>query len=400
MGRLATSKRLSRTRNIPWDCGPESERRMGVVHGQEMVLNIGPQHPATHGVLRLQVKTDGEVISEITPYLGYLHRCFEKHSENVTYEQVIPFTDRCDYLASMTMNFGYVVAMEQLMEIKVNDRVEYIRVIMAELQRIASHLLAIGVFGLDLGAFTPFLHMLRDRERILDIFEMTCGARLLYNYMWVGGLSHDLPTGFVEATLNFLDYFEPKVDEFENLLGHNKIFVERTADIGIMPKEVAINFGVSGPNLRASGVNWDLRKNEPYSVYDRFDFDIPIGQGIKGSVGDSWDRFYVRIHEIRQSVKIVRQAIDQLPKDGDVHQAMPKKIRPPKGSVYSRTESPRGDLGYYITSDGSDIPYRVKMRSPAFTALGVLNEIAGGWLMSDVLAILGSLDIVLGEIDR
>ena len=397
---MATSKRLSRTRNIPWDCGPESERRMGVVHGQEMVLNIGPQHPATHGVLRLQVKTDGEVISEITPYLGYLHRCFEKHSENVTYEQVIPFTDRCDYLASMTMNFGYVVAMEQLMEIKVNDRVEYIRVIMAELQRIASHLLAIGVFGLDLGAFTPFLHMLRDRERILDIFEMTCGARLLYNYMWVGGLSHDLPIGFVEATLNFLDYFEPKVDEFENLLGHNKIFVERTADIGIMPKEVAINFGVSGPNLRASGVNWDLRKNEPYSVYDRFDFDIPIGQGIKGSVGDSWDRFYVRIHEIRQSVKIVRQAIDQLPKDGDVHQAMPKKIRPPKGSVYSRTESPRGDLGYYITSDGSDIPYRVKMRSPAFTALGVLNEIAGGWLMSDVLAILGSLDIVLGEIDR
>ena len=286
------------------------------------------------------------------------------------------------------------------MEINVNDRVEYIRVIMAELQRIASHLLAIGVFGLDLGAFTPFLHMLRDRERILDIFEMTCCARLLYNYMWVGGLSHDLPTGFVEATLNFLDYFEPKVDEFENLLVQNKIFVERTADIGIMPKEVAINFGVSGPNLRASGVNWDLRKNEPYSVYDRFDFDIPIGQGIKGSVGDSWDRFFVRIHEIRQSVKIVRQAIDQLPKEGDVHQAMPKKIRPPKGSVYSRTESPRGDLGYYITSDGSDIPYRVKMRSPAFTALGVLNEIAGGWLMSDVLAILGSLDIVLGEIAR
>ena len=197
-----------------------------------------------------------------------------------------------------------------------------------------------------------------------------------------------------------IDKKEELLDEFENLLGHNKIFVERTADIGIMPKDVAINFGVSGPNLRASGVNWDLRKNEPYSVYDRFDFDIPIGQGIKGSVGDSWDRFYVRIHEIRQSVKIVRQAIDQLPKEGDVHQAMPKKIRPPKGSVYSRTESPRGDLGYYITSDGSDIPYRVKMRSPAFTALGVLNEIAGGWLMSDVLAILGSLDIVLGEIDR
>ena len=271
---------------------------------------------------------------------------------------------------------------------------------MAELQRIASHLLGIGAFGLDLGAFTPFLHMLRDRERILDIFEMTCGARLLYNYMWVGGLSHDLPTGFVEATLNFLDYFEPKVDEFENLLGHNKIFVERTADIGIMPAEVAISYGVTGPNLRGSGVKWDLRIDDPYSIYDRFDFNVPVGKGMKGTVGDCWDRFYVRIQEIRESVKIVRQAIDQLPKDGDVHQAMPKKIRPPKGSIYRRTESPRGDLGYYIESDGSDTPYRVKMRSPAFTALSVLNEIGAGWLMSDVLGILGSLDIVLGEIDR
>ena len=200
---------------------------MGVVQGDQMVLNIGPQHPSTHGVLRLKVWTDGEIVSEIKPYIGYLHRCFEKHSENVTYEQVIPFTDRCDYIASMNNNFGYVVTMEELMEIKVPERVEYIRVIMAELNRIASHLLALGVYGLDVGAFTPFLYMFRDRERILDIFELTCGARLLYNYMWVGGLSHDLPTGFVEATLNFLDYFEPKVDEFENLLGHNKIFVER-----------------------------------------------------------------------------------------------------------------------------------------------------------------------------
>jgi len=271
---------------------------------------------------------------------------------------------------------------------------------MAELQRIGSHLLAVGVFGLDLGAFTPFLHMLRDRERILDLFEMTCGARLLYNYMWVGGLSHDLPTGFIESTLEFLDYFEPKVDEFENLLGNNKIFVERSADIGVMPAEVAINYGVTGPNLRASGVNWDLRKDDTYSVYNRLDFEVPVGNGIKGTVGDSWDRFYVRIQEIRQSVKIIRQAIDLLPKEGDVHKAMPKKIRPPKGSIYSRTESPRGDLGYYIESDGTSIPYRLKMRSPAFTALGVLNEIASGWLMSDVLAILGSLDIVLGEIDR
>ena len=373
---------------------------MGIVHGQEMVLNIGPQHPSTHGVLRLQVRTDGEIISEIKPFIGYLHRCFEKHSENVTYEQVIPFTDRCDYLASMANNFGYVVAMEELMDIKVPERVEFIRVIMGELQRIASHLLALGVYGLDVGAFTPFLHMFRDRERVLDIFEMTCGARLLYNYMWVGGLSHDLPVGFMDATYNFLDYFEPKIGEFNNLLSHNKIFVERTADVGVLPPDVAISYGVSGPNLRASGVKWDIRKDEPYSIYDRFDFDVPIGEGIKGSVGDCWDRYYVRMLEMMESVKILRQALSQIPKDGDVHQTIPKKIRPPKGSIYKRTETPRGDLGYYIVSDGSPVPYRVKMRSPAFTALSVLGEIANGWMMSDVIAILGSLDIVLGEIDR
>ena len=373
---------------------------MGVVHGEEMVLNIGPQHPATHGVLRLQVRTDGEVVSEVTPYLGYLHRCFEKHCENVTYEQVIPFTDRCDYLASMTNNFGYVVAMENLMDIKVNDRVEHIRVIMAELQRIASHLLGLGAFGLDIGAFTPFLHMLRDRERILDLFEMTCGARLLYNYMWVGGLSHDLPVGFVESTYHFLDYFEPKIDEFVNLLVHNKIFVERTADVGRLPQDVAISYGVSGPNLRASGQKWDLRKDDPYSIYDRFEFDIPVGEGGKGSVGDCWDRFYVRVLEMKESIKILRQALSSLPKEGDVYQSLPKKIRPPIGSIYKRTESPRGDLGYYIESDGTNIPYRLKMRSPAFTALSVIDEIAAGWLLSDVLAILGSLDIVLGGVDR
>ncbi|HIA78829.1 MAG TPA: NADH-quinone oxidoreductase subunit D [Candidatus Marinimicrobia bacterium] len=373
---------------------------MGVVHGQEMVLNIGPQHPSTHGVLRLQVKTDGEIISEIKPFIGYLHRCFEKHCENVTYEQVIPFTDRCDYLASMANNFGYVVAMEELMEIKVPERVEYIRVIMAELQRIASHLLALGTFGLDVGAFTPFLYMFRDRERILDMFEMTCGARLLYNYMWVGGLSHDLPIGFVESAFRFLDYFEPKIEEYNNILTYNKIFIERTADVGVMPADVAISYGVSGPNLRGSGVKWDIRKDEPYSIYDRFDFDVPVGIGEKGNLGDCWDRFNVRLTEMGESIKILRQALTQIPKNGDVHQTIPKKIRPPKGSIYKRTETPRGDLGFYIISDGSPIPNRLKMRSPAFTALSVLDEIGRGWMLSDVIAILGSLDIVLGEIDR
>ncbi len=370
------------------------------VEGEEMVLNIGPQHPSTHGVLRLKVKTDGEIVSEITPIIGYLHRCFEKHCENLSYEQVIPYTDRCDYIASMNNNFGYVVAVEEMMGIEVPERVEFIRVIMAELNRIASHLLALGTYGLDIGAFTPFLYMFRDRERILDLLEMTCGARLLYNYMWVGGLSHDLPVGFVEAAYDFLDYFEPKVKEYNDLLTYNKIFIERTADIGVMPAEVAINYGVTGPNLRGSGVAWDLRKAEPYSVYDRFEFNIPVGQGIVGTVGDCWDRYWVRVQEMLESVKIVRQALQQMPSEGDVHAALPKKVRPPKGSIYKRTESPRGDLGYYIISTGKPVPYRVKMRSPAFTALSVLDEIARGWMISDVLAILGSLDIVLGEIDR
>ena len=372
---------------------------MGVIHGDLMTLNIGPQHPSTHGVLRLKVKTDGEIISEVEPIIGYLHRCFEKHCENVTYDQVIPYTDRCDYIASMNNNFGYAVTIEELMEIKVPERVEYIRIIVAELNRIASHLLALGTYGLDVGAFTPFLYMFRDRERILDLFETLCGARLLYNYIWVGGLSHDLPRDFVESVFSFLDYFEPKIEEYNELLTYNKIFIERTADIGVLPPEVAISFGVTGPNLRGSGVKWDIRKDDPYSIYDKFDYDIPIGAGEMGTVGDCWDRYYVRMVEMKESAKIIRQALKGLPA-GDVHQALPKKIRPPKGSIYKRTESPRGDLAYYIVSDGSPIPYRLKMRSPAFTALSVLGEISQGWMMSDVIAILGSLDIVLGEIDR
>lgn len=373
---------------------------MGIVHGEEMVLNMGPQHPSTHGVLRLKIKTDGEIVSQITPVIGYLHRCFEKHCENITYEQVIPFTDRCDYIAAMNNNFGYVVAMEELMELQIPEKVEYIRVIMAELNRIASHLIALGTYGLDVGAFTPFLYMFRDRERILDLFELTCGARLLYNYMWVGGLSHDLPVGFVESTYEFLDYFQPKIKEYHDILTYNKIFIERTADVGILPPDVAISYGVTGPNLRGSGVKWDIRKDEPYSIYDRFEYDIPVGEGMMGTVGDCWDRYWVRAREMEESARIVRQALDQMPKEGDVHEALPKKVRPPKGSIYKRTESPRGDLAYYIISNGKPIPYRVKMRSPAFTSLSAIGEIGAGWMLSDVIAILGSIDIVLGEIDR
>ncbi len=376
------------------------EQELGTVHGDEMILNIGPQHPSTHGVLRLKVHTDGEIVTQITPYIGYLHRCFEKHCENLTYEQATPYTDRCDYIGSMNNNFGYAVAVEQLMETKVPEKVEYMRVIVAEMNRIASHLLALGTFGLDVGAFTPFLYCFRDRERILDLFEMLCGARLLYNYIWIGGVSHDFPVGWVEKTYEFLDYFEPKINEYNDLLTYNKIFIERSADVGVIPADVAISYGVTGPNLRGSGVRWDLRKDDPYGIYDRFEFDIPIGTGAMGSVGDCWDRYYVRVRELEECIKIIRQALDALPRDGDVHAALPKKIRPKAGHVYSRTESPRGDLGYYIASDGSDTPTRIKMRSPAFTALSCLNEISRGWMISDVIAILGSLDIVLGEIDR
>jgi len=286
-----------------------------------------------------------------------------------------------------------------MMDIELPDRVEYIRVIVAEFQRIASHAFFIGVFGLDVGAITPFTWAFRDRERIVDLFETLCGARLLYNYVWPGGVSHDLPEKFIRNSIEFLDYFEPQLDEINKLLTTNKIFIERTADIGVMSKETAINYGVTGPSLRASGIPFDLRKNEPYSVYDKLDFDIPIGKGEMGSIGDCWDRYNVRLQEIKESIKILRQCFETLP-DGDVHAALPKKVRTKKGTIYSRYESSRGELGYYLMSDGKNIPLRLKMRSPAFSNLSVLSEISEGWMISDVITILGSLDIVLGEIDR
>jgi len=369
------------------------------INTDDMILNMGPQHPSTHGVLRLKIHTDGEVVSKIEPIIGYLHRCFEKHSENLPYEQVTPFTDRCDYLSSMHMSHAYSIAVEKLLDIEVPERVEHIRVIVSELQRIASHIFFIGVFGLDVGAITPFTWVFRDRERIYDLFETLTGARLLYNYVWPGGVSHDLPDKFITRTTEFLDYFEPQLLEIDGLLTTNKIFIERTADIGVLDKDIAINYGVTGPTLRASGVDFDLRKTEPYSIYDKLDFDVPVGTGEMGSVGDSWDRYMVRILEIKESIKIIRQCFASMP-DGDVHSAIPRKIRPKKGSVYSRYETARGEVGYYIKSDGKNIPNRLKMRSPCFSNLSVLPYLSEGWMISDVITILGSLDIVLGEIDR
>lgn len=372
---------------------------MSQLNTEELVLNMGPQHPSTHGVLRLEIKLEGELIKDVIPHIGYLHRCFEKHAEAMTYPQVVPYTDRMDYLASMYNNFGYAVAVERLLGIEVPERVEYIRVIMGELQRIASHLVAVGTYGIDIGAFTPFLYCFKDRENILKLFEITCGARLLYNYIWIGGLSHDIHPDFVRLTKEFLESFKPNIKELNNLLSFNKIFIERTANVGILPAETAINFGITGPNLRASGVEFDIRKNDPYSIYDRFDFDIPIGKGEQGTVGDSWDRYYMRVLEMEQSVRIIEQAIDNIP-EGDVQSAIPKRIKPPIGTIYTRVENPKGELGYFIISDGSLNPFRVKVRAPSFVNLSIMGELCQNHLIADVIAILGSIDIVLGEIDR
>ncbi|MBA4250659.1 MAG: NADH-quinone oxidoreductase subunit NuoD [Chlorobiaceae bacterium] len=366
---------------------------------EEMVLNMGPQHPSTHGVLRLEIELDGEIIINVKPHIGYLHRCFEKHCEAMTYPQIIPYVDRMDYLASIYNEFGYAVAVERLLDIKVPERVEYIRVIMGELQRIASHTVAIGTYGLDIGAFTPFLFLFRDREKILSLFEMTCGARLLYNYIWVGGVSHDLHPNFLRQTKEFINYFKPIITEINNLLTYNKIFIERTANVGILPLDAAINYGITGPNLRASGLKWDLRRDDPYSIYDRFDFEIPVGKGWMGTVGDCWDRYYLRILEMEQSLKILEQAIEQIP-DGDITSAIPKRIKPPEGQIYARVENPRGELGYFIMSKGGLQPWRVKVKAPSFVNMSIFGDLCRGHLIADVVAILGSIDIVLGEVDR
>ena len=367
--------------------------------GEEMVLNMGPQHPSTHGVLRLELETDGEIVRNVTPHIGYLHRCFEKHAEKVDYPGVIPFCDRMDYIASMNNSLGYALAVEKLMALEVNERVKTLRVLVAELNRIASHLLSIGTYAMDIGSFTPFLHCFREREKILDLFEWLCGARLLYNYNWVGGVSHDIPDGFTAKTREFLGQFEPVIAELDELLSYNKIFLERTANVGIISQEQALSHNVTGPNLRGSGIAWDLRKEEPYCGYETYDFEVPVGLGEYGPLGSCWDRYYVRVREMEQSLRLIRQALDRLP-EGDVQEHIPRRVRPAKSEVYDRTETPRGELGYYVISDGGLIPFRVKVKSPCFTVLSLLPAIARGGMVADIIAIIGSIDIVMGEVDR
>jgi NADH-quinone oxidoreductase subunit D len=372
---------------------------MPEIRADRMTISMGPQHPSTHGVFRLEIVTDGEIITDARPHIGYLHRCFEKHAEKISYTGVIPFTDRLDYLASMNQNFGFVLAVEKMMGLEIPERAEHLRVIMAELNRMASHLMMIGHFGTDAGAVTPVLYGFRDREYILDLLEDASGARLLYNYYRVGGVAADLPAGFDAKARKFLDYVGPVLDDFEALLGYNKIFLGRTCGVGVIPKDVALSYAVSGPNLRASGVRWDLRRDEPYSVYPKLEFDVPVGRDGPGVVGDAWNRYWVRVQEIRQSARIVRQALEGLP-EGDFLKA-PKGIRPPKGSeIYFRTETPRGELGYYVISDGTMTPFRVKVRSPGFVHIGAIPAFCTNIMVADLVMAMGTLDFVMGEVDR
>ena len=366
---------------------------------EEMIVNIGPQHPSTHGVLRLEVVTDGEIIVEVVPHLGYLHRCFEKHAENLPYNQTIPFVDRMDYLAAMNSEHAFALGVEQMLGIsdKIPPRVEYIRVLISELNRLASHFVAIGTYAMDIGAYTPFLWLMRDREHIMRLLEWTCGARMLYNYIWVGGLFYDLPLGFEERCAEFVNYLRPKLLELERLVIENKIFVERTANVGVLPLDVAINYGVSGPTLRGSGLKFDLRRVDGYSVYPELEFDIPVGEGSMGSLGDCWDRFWVRCEEMKQSARIVRQALDLLP-DGPIY-AKPKKIRP-TGEAWARVESSRGDMFCYVVGAGKPTPERVHFRTGSYNAMQVVRPQSRGVMVADLVALIASLDVIAPEIDR
>ncbi len=387
------------------------------VRTDEMLINMGPQHPSTHGVLRLMLRTDGEIVSEVTPHIGYLHRCAEKIGENLTPRQWIPYTDRMDYLAGMNMNLGWALCVEKLMKYEPPEKGRHLRVIIAEMGRIASHLVGMGAYGLDLGTFSPFLYAFREREKILDLFEEACGARLTYSYITVGGATADLPTGWVEKCEQFLEQLLPIITEYHTLLTTNAIFVKRTANIGIMSPEMAIDYGTSGPVLRGSGVDHDLRRDgeEIYTaMYEGYAFEVIAERDghypndhkyppvpLEAVLGDCWHRFYVRMLEVIQSIDLVRQAIDRYrTAEGDFGEPVKLNAKLPTGEVYLETEAPRGQMGFYLVSDGTPIPWRARARSSCFSNLSVANELCRDCLIADVPAIIGSLDVVMGEIDR
>lgn len=362
---------------------------------EELTINVGPQHPSTHGVFRFRVRLNGETIVEVAPVIGYIHRGMEKLLESRTWHQIIPYTDRFDYLASMTNNQAYVTAVERLAGIGVPERAEYLRVIACELNRIASHLVAIGAFGLDVGALTPFLYTFREREKIYDLMEALCGARLLYAYLRLGGVGYDVTDGFFDRVLAFVAEMPRRIDEYEELLTTNEIFLARTRGVGILTGPHAIRHGVTGPNLRASGVPYDVRRADPYSLYPRFDFQVPTRQH-----GDAYDRYLVRVLEMRESLKILAQAVKACPREGPVQGKVPKLLKPPAGEVYAHVESPRGEVGCYLVADGTTQPYRFRWRSPSFNHLSVLRELVKGLKIADLIAVFGSIDIIGAEVDR
>ncbi len=387
------------------------------VRTDEMLVNMGPQHPSTHGVLRLVLRTDGEVVSEVEPHIGYLHRCAEKIGENLTPRQWVPYTDRMDYLAGMNMNLGWSLCVEKLLDHQLSEKALHLRVIIAEMGRIASHLVGMGAYGLDLGSFSPFLYAFREREKILDLFEEACGARLTYSYITPGGCTADLPSGWLQRCADFLDQFEPIIQEYHALLTTNAIFIKRTAGIGVMSPEMAIQYGCTGPVLRGSGVDYDLRRDGEArytEMYDGYAFEVISEQNghypkdhdypavPKDAVlGDCWHRFYVRMLEVVQSVDLVRQAIDRYSTaSGDYGVPIKLTTKLPKGEAYLETEAPRGQMGFYLVSDGNAIPWRVRARSSSFCNLSVTADLCRGCLIADIPAVVGSLDVVMGEIDR
>ena len=377
------------------DMATEADVSRHMFDTDELVINMGPQHPATHGVLRVVLKLDGEKVVDADVVIGYLHRGIEKLSENRDWTQIVLLTDRMDYVAAATNNLGYCETVEKLMSLEVPRRARYVRTILAELQRLASHLVWLGSHAMDIGAITVFLYGLRERELVLDLFEEYCGARLTYNAMRIGGLPLDIPSGWDKKVLAYCDIQDEKIAEYETLLTQNRIWLERTRKVGVIPGPEAVALGLSGPPLRASGVRRDVRKDEPYAAYEEFEFDIPLGTN-----GDTYDRYLVRLEEFRQSTRIIRQAVEGLP-EGPIAGKVPRLIKPPAGETYHANESPKGEIGYFIASDGkSTSPYRLRVRPPSFCNLQGLRRLVKGHLVADVIALIGTIDIVLGEVDR
>jgi NADH-quinone oxidoreductase subunit D len=371
----------------------------GGVVTEDMTLNMGPQHPSTHGVLRFVVRADGEVMKSAVPDIGYLHRSIEKIAEKVGWHGFIPYTDRVDYVAAMFCNHGWSMAAEKLAGIEVPKRGEYCRVIADELCRLHSHLLSVGTMAMDIGAFTPFTHAIREREYLNDLFEELCGSRLTFHYMRIGGVGWDLPPGWTDKVISFLDRFEPMIEEYNRLISYNKIFVERLANVAVISAAEAIDYNLVGPNLRGSGVRYDVRRDDPYSVYPELDFEIPIGRGEKGTLGDCFDRYIIRMDEMKQSCRIIRQCLVQIPK-GPVIAKVPRNFKPPAGDTYVRLESARGDMGWYVVSDGTAFPHRCKIRTGSFTGISIIEKASRDLMIADLVAVIASLDLVAPEIDR